>query len=588
MATMITMPKLGLTMTEGSVLEWKKNEGDTLKKGEILLVVATEKLTYEVEAPVDGLLLRIAVKAGETVPVGAILGAVGEKGEEIDLEIAPPKEYGPPREEPAPEKERVRPSGDLEDVEPAPTRGGTARRVAVIGGGPGGYVAAIRAAQLGGRVTLVEKENLGGTCVNVGCIPTKALLHSAEVNRTIGEAAEAGVRVGPGEVRWDVVQERKDKVVKQLSEGVKALLSANGVEVVAGEASFRDERTIVIRSGGEVGEIESDAVIIATGSEASIPPIPGAGLDGVVTSTGALSFKEIPSRLVIIGGGVIGTEFASLYADFGCGVTVIEMMPRILPGADGEVVSALRKVLESRGVTIHTGAQVRSIEAAGSSLVVSADLPGGEGRIEADKVLLAVGRKPFTEGSNLEAAGVKVEKGRVRVDRSMRTSVPHIFAVGDCCSPIMLAHVAMMEGEVAAANIFGLDEKMDYRTAPGCVYTSPELAWVGLTEEEAKKRGHKVRIGVFPMIGNARSLISGETRGMVKIVADDKYGEVLGVHIMGARATDLVSEASLAIRLEATLEELAETIHGHPTFCEATREAALAGLGRTIHGMPRV
>jgi len=208
MATMITMPKLGLTMTEGSVLEWKKNEGDTLKKGEILLVVATDKLTYEVEAPIDGLLLRIAVKSGETVPVGAILAAVGEKGEEIDLKIAAPEEAAPPREELAPEKERVRPSGDLEVIEPAPTRGGAGRRVAVIGGGPGGYVAAIRAAQLGGRVTLVEKESLGGTCVNVGCIPTKALLHSAEVNRTIGEATEAGVRVGSREVRWDVVQER--------------------------------------------------------------------------------------------------------------------------------------------------------------------------------------------------------------------------------------------------------------------------------------------------------------------------------------------------------------------------------------------
>lgn len=248
--------------------------------------------------------------------------------------------------------------------------------------------------------------------------------------------------------------------------------------------------------------------------------------------------------MVIIGGGVIGVEFASIYADFGCSVTIIEMLPQILPGADGEAVSALRKVLEARGITIHTGAKVGSIEAAGSSLVISADLSGREEKIGADKVLVAVGRKPFTEGLNLEAAGIRIERDRISVDKSMRTSVPHIFAVGDCCSPIMLAHVAMMEGEVAAGNIFGLDEKMDYSTTPGCVYTSPELAWAGLTEEEAKKRGHKVRKGVFPMIGNAKSLISGETRGMVKIVADEKYGEILGVHIVGARATDLISEAS--------------------------------------------
>jgi len=587
MATMITMPKLGLTMTEGTVLEWKKNEGDPLKKGEVVLVVATEKLTYEVEAPDDGLLLRIAVKAGETVPVGAILGAIGEKGEEPDLGAAGVEEVPPAEKEAASEREQERPTGALKVTEPVPAKGDTGKRVVVIGGGPGGYVAAIRAAQLGGNVTLVEKESLGGTCVNVGCIPTKALLHSAEVNRTVEDAAEAGLKVGSLEIQWDVVQERKNQVVKQLSQGVKALLTANGVEVVTGKASFIDDRNILVRSMEGDRKIESDAVIVATGSEASLPPIPGVDLDGVVTSTGALSFHEIPSRMVIIGGGVIGVEFASIYADFGCNVTIIEMLPQILPGADGEAVSALSKVLEARGITIHTGAKVGSIEAAGSSLVISADLSGREEKIEADKVLVAVGRKPFTEGLNLEAAGIRTERDRISVDKSMRTSVPHIFAVGDCCSPIMLAHVAMMEGEVAAGNIFGLDEKMDYSTTPGCVYTSPELAWAGLTEEEAKKRGHKVRKGVFPMIGNAKSLISGETRGMVKIVADEKYGEILGVHIVGARATDLISEASLAIRLEATLDEVVETIHGHPTFCEATREAALACLGRAIHSIPR-
>jgi dihydrolipoamide dehydrogenase len=582
MATMLTMPKLGLTMTEGSIQEWKKNEGDPVKKGEVILSVATDKLTYEVEAPEDGVLLAIAVPAGETVPVGAVIGAIGEAGEPFEF----PGRGGPGKETaPSPEPGESGPETAGKPVSPHSEKEG--KKVAVIGGGPGGYIAAIRAAQLGSQVILAEKNKLGGTCVNVGCIPTKALLHAAGLLDDIRAGLELGIMADSPKVDWDKVQERKNQVVEQLSAGVQGLLAANGVKVVKGNASFVDDRTVEVVSEAGTDRITADAFIIATGSAPSVPPIPGNDLEGVVTSTEALSFAEIPPALAIIGGGVIGVEMASIYASFGSRVTVFEMLPRILPGADAEVVGLLAKILESRGVVIHTAAEVKGIEKAGSGLSVKAVVSGEPTVVEADKVLVAAGRSPFTESLNPEAAGIKVKKGRIVVDEYMRTNREHIYAVGDCCSPVMLAHVAMKEGRIAAENALSRSaKKMDYRTNPGCVYTSPELAWVGLTEEDAKKQGYSVLTGKFPLIGNAKSLISGETRGMVKVVAEEKYGEILGGHIVGFRATDLIAEASLAVGLEATLEEVAQTIHGHPTFGEALCEAALAALGESLHMPP--
>ncbi len=461
------------------------------------------------------------------------------------------------------------------------------KRIIVIGGGPGGYIAAIRAAQLGGDVTLIEKNKLGGTCVNVGCIPTKALLHAAGLLDGMREAPELGIMSDSPKVDWDKVQEHKNQVVEQLSAGVQGLLAANGLEVVKGEASFIDDRTVEVVSEAGTDRVTADVFIIATGSAPSVPPIPGMDLEGVVTSTEALSFPEIPSALAIIGGGVIGVEMASIYASFGSRVTVFEMLPRILPGADAEAVDLLVKILESRGVVIHTAAEVKGIEKAGSGLSVKAAVSGEPILVEADKVLVAAGRRPFTESLNPERAGIKVKKGRIAVDEYMRTDREHIYAIGDCCSPVMLAHVAMKEGEIAAENALTRPaKKMDYRTNPYCVYTSPEFAWVGLTEEDAKKQGYSVKTGKFPLIGNAKSLISGETRGMVKIVAEEKYAKILGVHILASRATDFITEAALAIQLEATLDEIAETIHGHPTFAEAMCEAAMAGLGRALHMPP--
>lgn len=589
MSVTVSMPKLGLTMTEGTVQEWKKNEGDSVEKGDILLVVATEKLTYEIEAPEEGTVLKILVQTGQTVPVGSPLGIVGAAGESVETPVSATvgvkdqeetAEDVPPRKV---QKEPV-PSRVAEPVVSAgPSSVSGKKKVIVIGGGPGGYVAAIRAAQLGGDVTLVEKVRLGGTCINVGCIPTKALLHASEVLETIRSGAAIGIEAGSPVVDWGRVQEHKNAIISQLVQGIHGLLGSNGVRLLQGEGSFVDEKTLAVRTDKGTEEVQGDFFIIASGSEPASPPIPGIDLEGVIDSTGALELQEIPSSMVIVGGGVIGVEFASLYNSFGCDVTIIEMMPDILPGADREVAGTMRRILERKGIKIHTGSRVISLDEEGSSVSVTANLAGEKKTLKAEKILVAVGRRPLTANLNLEAAGVRSEKGRIQVDEHQSTNKRNIFAVGDCCSPIMLAHVAMREGIVAAENIFGKAVQMDHLTTPGCVYTSPEMAWVGMTEEQARNEGKSVRKGVFPLVANAKSLTLGETSGMIKIIADEKYGEILGVHIVGPRATDLITEGALALRLEATLEEIADTIHAHPTVGEAMAEAAHVALGMGIH-----
>jgi len=587
------MPKLGLTMTEGTVQEWKKNEGDSVAKGDIVLVVATEKLTYEVESPGEGIVLKKLVSAGQSVPVGAPLGVIGAAGESFEVpessaaEVKDQKEVQEEvHEEAHPEKtqkEDVLSKGPDPVVSSFPSSLPEKKKVIVIGGGPGGYVAAIRAAQLGGDVTLVEKARPGGTCINAGCIPTKALLHASEVLETIRNGATIGIDAGSPVVDWGRVQEHKNAIISQLVQGIHGLLGTNGVSLLQGEGSFVDEQTLAVRIGKGTENIQGDVFIIASGSEPVLPPIPGIDLEGVIDSTGALELQDIPSSMVIVGGGVIGVEFASLYNSFGCDVTIIEMMPDILPGADREVASTMMRIFERKGITIHTGSKVKSLTKKGGFVGVAANLAGEEKILEAEKVLVAVGRRPLTGNLNLEAAGVRSEKGRIQVDEHQRTNKRNIFAVGDCCNPIMLAHVAMREGIVAAENIFGQAVKMDHLTTPGCVYTSPEMAWVGMTEEQALNEGKNVRKGVFPLVANAKSLTLGETSGMIKIIADEKYGEILGVHIIGSRATDLITEGALALRLEATLEEIADTIHAHPTVGEAVAEAAHVALGMGIH-----
>ncbi len=572
MSQQVLMPKLGLTMTEGNVAEWRKNVGDSVRKGEVLFVVATDKLTFDVEAQEDGVLLQILVPAGQSVPVSAPIAVIGVKGEVLD---------GPQKNTQHAEPPRTATENMLKDAS------GLEKRVSVIGGGPGGYVAAIRAAQLGAKVTLVEKGPIGGTCLNVGCIPTKVLLHTADVFSEIRHAKDLGISVTGASVDWNALMKRKDAVVQTLTGGVATLLRSNGVRVIAGEASFASPGEIVVKSanGGEE-RIGHDAAIIATGSGAFVPPVPGFDLPGVITSTEALSLPEIPKSMVLVGGGVIGVEFASAYASFGTSLTIVEMLPEILPNIDEEITGILKATLLQRGVRIHTSSKVTGVRRAETGFIVVVESPDNRMEIEAERVLVCVGRKPNTSELSLERAGVSVERGRIVTDGHMRTSQAGIYAVGDCASPIMLAHVASREGVVAAENIMGHDVLMDYRTTPSAIYTSPEVASVGLTERQAGEKGIAVRIGRFPMAANGRSVIVNDVAGIVKYVVDEKYGEIIGLHIIGPHATDLIVEGALAIRLEATVDEIVTTIHAHPTIGEALAEAALASRGETIH-MPK-
>jgi len=461
------------------------------------------------------------------------------------------------------------------------------KRVAVIGGGPGGYVSAIRAAQLGAEVTLIEKNALGGVCLNVGCIPTKVLLHTAEAYTLAKEGAAIGLKTGNVSVDWDGLMARKRAVVDTLVGGVGTLMASNGITVVRGTASFLSpgELSVALNEGG-TATLSADSVIISTGSEPVVPPIPGFELDGVITSTEALSLEKLPESVVLVGGGVIGMEFASLFSSFGVKVTVVEMLPGILPMLDGEIVSILRGVLERKGVVFHTSSKVTGVEKKGTGLSVSVETPRGATKLEAEKVLVSVGRRPVTRGLGLEKIGLSMDRSRIKTDKKMETSVKGVYAVGDCASPIMLAHVASREGEVAAENIMGHKTEMDYKTVPNAVYTAPEIASVGLTEKEASEKGFRVKIGRFPLMANGKSLIMNETDGLVKYVVDEKYDEILGVHIIGPRATDLIVEGALALRLEATVDELVTTVHAHPTVGEALLEGALAVRGRSI-SMPK-
>ncbi|NFB33242.1 dihydrolipoyl dehydrogenase [Clostridium botulinum] len=458
-------------------------------------------------------------------------------------------------------------------------------KLVVIGGGPGGYVAAIRGAQLGAEVTLIEKEKLGGTCLNIGCIPTKVLLHSSELLNEIKESRTLGIEVNNEvKINWTQLQNRKNTVVNTLVSGVSSLLEHNKVKVINGTAAFEGKSSIkVTKDQGESENIQFDNVIISSGSVPFIPPIEGRELEGVIDSTGALSLDSIPKSMVIIGGGVIGIEFANIFSSLGCKVTVIEMLPYILPPVDKEISEILKEKLKKDGIDIYNNCKVTKIENNNENLNVSFEEDNDKLNIEAQKVLIAVGRRANISNLNLESTGVYIEKGCIWVNDNMETNIKGIYAIGDCTGKNMLAHVASDQGIIAVENIMGKNKKMDYKTVPACVYTKPELASVGLTEEQAKQKGVDYKVGKFPLIYNGKSLIMNDTEGFIKIITDKKYEEILGVHILGPRATDLITEAALALRLEATLEEIITTVHAHPTIGEAMKEAALAVNKEAIH-----
>ena len=446
--------------------------------------------------------------------------------------------------------------------------------IAVIGGGPAGYVAAIKAAQGGAKTILFEKDVLGGTCLNRGCIPTKTYLKSAEVIEGIRHAADRGVILENTVLSVDMPKalKEKNKVVKKLTGGVGALLKSNGVEVVNAAAKIKSDRTI--EAGGQA--YEAKHVIIASGSRAAKPPIPGAQMDCVVTSDEMLALDYVPEKLAIIGGGVIGVEMAMVFGAFGAQVTVIELMERILPTMDEDISKLIHKTLTKNGVNVMTGVKVNAIEKAGDGAVLRV----GEQNVEADLCLISVGRAPCVE--DICEVDLEMDRGFIKTDEYCETSAPGIYAVGDVTGRMMLAHAGSLMGEIAVANILGERHRCDLSSIPACVYTHPEIGCVGMTEAQAKESSDVIT-GVFPFAANGRALASGEGEGFAKIVANRNTHEILGVHIVGPSAAELIAEAVLAKRNELTVDELADTMHAHPTFSEALMEAAGAALGRCVH-----
>ena len=558
MATEVLMPKMGLTMTEGTIEEWKKKEGDVVQKGDVLFSVATDKLTNDVECDTDGTLLKVLFGEGETVACKTVVAYIGQPGEAVSA------------------------SGTA-----APAAAGS-KTVLVVGGGPGGYVAAIRAAQLGAKVTVIEKEHLGGTCLNIGCIPTKCLLHSAELISQIKEqGADIGVKVSGVEVDFPQIIAHKNAISKQLTSGVAGLLKINKVAKVDGEASFTSPKTLSVKkSDGSTETMTADAIIVATGSVNFTPPIPGLKENpNCIDSTGALSLSELPKSMVVIGGGVIGLELACAYAAFGTKITVVEALDHMLPMLDGDLTAIGVAHMKKMGMEFHLECPVQAVESSPvGAKVVCKNKAGETVSFEAEKVLVAIGRRANTASLNLVAGGLNNDRGRILVNDQMETSVPGVYAIGDCVMGYaQLAHTASAMGEVAAENICGVPAVYDEKTNPTCVYMEPEAAGVGLTEEQCKAKGVAYKVGKFPMSVNGKALILNGGEGLVKIIADAKYGEGLGMHIIGPRATDLIAEGALAIRLEATVEELISTIHSHPTVTETMREAALNVEKRAIH-----
>jgi dihydrolipoamide dehydrogenase len=593
MADKIIMPQLGESIAEGTIVKWLKQPGDAVKKDENLLVISTDKVEAEIPSPATGVLLSLDVPEGTTVAVGSVLGFVGSAGEKLGGKVSDKAASASA----APVAKSAAPT--------APTSAGAAPATSampsdafdlvVIGAGPGGYVAAARAAALGLKVAVIEKDKqLGGTCLHRGCIPTKALLHAADLVGDIKDGAKVGVLTEGVRVDWAAVQKHKNQVVNANAGGVAHLMKSRNVEVVSGFARLADAHHVVVTiNGGGERVLPCKNIILAVGSKPR--ELPFARFDGThVLSSDHLTgdLDKIPGSLGIIGGGVIGIEFASLFARLGTKVTVLEMLPRIVAPADPEASKELTRELERQGCDIKVNVKVTEVGKKGGLVVTSyQDDKGQTALLETEKLLVAVGRPPLTDGIGLDKTRAKLDRGFVAINEYMETEEPGLFAIGDCVNTPWLAHVASAEGILAAETIAkrlgkydGTPAPLNYDHMPSCVYSEPPLAWAGLTEDEAKKRGHDVRVGKIDWAKNAKAAILGKKRGFVKFVVDAKHGEILGVHIVGPNATDLLAEPAYAMAMDTTIQDIATTVHAHPTLYEAIYEAAAVAAGRAVHG----
>lgn len=580
MAYEVIMPKAGSEMEEGEIVQWYKNEGDEVKVGEPLLEIVTDKVNMDVEAEDSGTLLKILHKAGEVVPVVTTIGWIGEPGEAIpETEDSSSAEEKAVETEAASQEKDVLPQSVANATTEAPKRERKGEYdVVVIGGGPAGYVAAIKAAQLGGKVAVVEYSVVGGTCLNRGCIPTKTYLHNAEIIYTIKEAEERGVKLVNDAYSMDLSKlvDIKDGVVKKLTGGIAGLFKSYGIKLFNGIGTITSDKKVSVNDGEHI--IDADKIIFAGGSEARMLDLPGLDSKRVLNSDTILELREIPKRLVIVGGGVIGAEFGQAFSAFGSKVTIIQGPDRILNVLDKELSDVVTKRFQKEGIDILTNARFEGVEEKGNELIVKVK---DQKDIVADYVLLSIGRVPNTKGLG-EAKLDMTDRGMIKVNEHMQTSDPDIYAPGDINGQLMLAHAAFKMGERAAEHAMGHSKKVSLKSIPSAVYTFPEVATVGLTEEEAKKK-YDIKVGRFAFANNGRALGANQTEGFVKVIMDTKYHEILGVHIVGPSAAEIINEAVTIIETEMTVDDVLEAMHGHPTYSEALYEAIADCLDMSLH-----
>ena len=459
--------------------------------------------------------------------------------------------------------------------------------VVIVGGGPGGYSAAIRAAQLGGKIALVEGKNLGGVCLNEGCIPTKFLLHFSDLYKEIQHSNKFGLDIKNITFSQQILLDKKNLVINRLVKGLTLILNKYSIKVISGEGALLNANTVeVLDDQGNAILIKGNNIIIATGSTISKPPIPGIDLSGVITSEDALDLNNIPKSLVIVGGGPEGVEFADIFSNLGSKVTVIEMLPQLLPSQDSEIALELETIFKKKNIQIYKNSKVSSISAnSDNSLLVNIQNDNEKNDISCDLVLLATGRKPNTYDIGLEELGIKFSNSIIETNDCMMTNIPNIYVIGDAAGKYLYAYTAFYEGEIAAEHAMGKNSKINYQHIPSTIFTNPELASVGLTEEQTKQLKLEIKIGRFPFRASGKAISLGKTDGFVKIIVDKNNDKILGVHIIGHNAAEIIHEAVICLNLQATVKDLANTIHSHPTFAEALREAALDVDNLSIHKM---
>lgn len=533
--------------------------GSKIASGQELLAMETKKGNAVLKSTCNGIIESIEVEEGMEVKVAQVLLKVREAQEENNV---------------AEKEEKIKPVEKIESD------------ITVIGGGPGGYVAAIKAAKMGKKVVLVEKESLGGTCLNWGCIPTKALVRSAEVYDSIKEADAFGITAKEFKVDMAKVIGRKNSIVSRLVQGIEYLMDKNSIKVIKGNGKFLDKNTVEAETEEKKVQIQSKNVIVATGSETVYLPIPGAKSKNVLTSKEILDLKELPESLAIIGGGVIGMEFAFIFASFGVKVSVVEFLDNILQMLDQDVIDEITAAAKKKGITLYTGSKVEEIIDTEDNKSILKFTKNGEAKyISVHKVLMSVGRKPYLDNLSLESAGVELNDNKkgIKVDLKMRTNVPNIYAIGDATNIIQLAHVASHQGLVAVENIMDKNMEMDYNAVPSAIFTHPEIATVGLAEKAAKEKGLDVEIGKFPYAANGKALTMGDERGFIKIIKDKATSKIVGASIIGINSADLISPLTLAIRNGLTTEQIIETIFAHPTTAEVIHEGVLSVEGGALH-----